>query len=132
MFATPIVPRIPEQQKARGEDKRDMYGRVDLESMKKFRVGSGSRWFKWILEGLPDDKSYVAPAIASERSFDSLNGRTEQVLLNMGSTAAHVIQHLVGFQKSSNIDDTWQRAYCSAFPTPESCIGALNFPLDAW
>ncbi len=41
------------------------------------------------------------------------------------------MQHLIGFQRTENIDDTWTHAYSSAFPTPQSGIGALNFPLDA-
>ena len=29
------------------------------------------------------------------------------------------------------IDDNWINAYASAFPDRKSCIGAINFPLDA-
>jgi haloalkane dehalogenase len=28
------------------------------------------------------------------------------------------------------VDDTWIEAYSAPFPDRESCIGAINFPLD--
>ena len=71
---------------------------------------TGSRWFRWIAEG-----------------YDS--GRTEAVLTNLGSTVVDVMK-ILGFENSSEIDDTWIRAYSAPFPTPEECKGALEFPLD--
>jgi haloalkane dehalogenase len=69
-----------------------------------------SRWFQWIAGGMD-------------------NGRTEAVLTNLGSTVVDVMK-LIGFENSSVIDDTWIRAYSAPFPTPESCKGGLEFPLD--
>jgi cis-3-alkyl-4-acyloxetan-2-one decarboxylase len=71
---------------------------------------TASRWFRWIAEG-----------------YDS--GRTEAVLTNLGSTVVDVMK-ILGFENSSEIDDTWIRAYSAPFPTPEECKGALEFPLD--
>ena len=71
-----------------------------------------SPWFKWIGEGLE-------------------SGRTEQVLRNAGSTVLSIMK-IIGFQKSSGIDDTWIDAYSSPFPSYESSIGAYEFPIDAY
>ena len=89
-----------------------------------------SSWFPWVLTGLPDDPGYACPGLASERGPEP-RGRTESVLLNMGSTAVHVIGHLMGIENKAVIDATWTRAYASAFPTVQSAVGALNFPMDA-
>ena len=37
----------------------------------------------------------------------------------------------MGMENKSVINETWTRAYSSAFPTIQSSIGALNFPMDA-
>lgn len=34
----------------------------------------------------------------------------------------------IGFERTGHVDETWVRAYASAFPTPADCIGALAFP----
>ena len=88
-----------------------------------------SAWFPWILTGLPDDPDYVCPALASARNPEP-RGRTESVLLNMGSTATHVISQIMGVENKAVMDATWIRAYSSAFPTIESSVGALNFPME--
>jgi haloalkane dehalogenase len=69
-----------------------------------------SPWFQWIRDGYE-------------------NGRTEAVLTNLGSTVLSVMK-IIGFQNSAAVDDTWIRAYSAPFPTPESCKGGLEFPLD--
>ena len=89
-----------------------------------------SSWFPWILSGLPDDPDYVCPGLASERNPEP-RGRTESVLLNIGSTFVHVVSHLMGLENKAVISETWSRAYSSAFPTIQSSVGALNFPMDA-
>jgi haloalkane dehalogenase len=71
---------------------------------------NSSRWFRWIADGYE-------------------TGRTEAVLTNLGSTVVDVMK-IIGFENSSVIDDTWIRAYSTAFSTPEECIGGLQFPLD--
>jgi len=39
---------------------------------------------------------------------------------------------IIGFENSEAVDDTWIRAYSAPFPDKESCIGAIEFPLDAY
>src|SRR6185436_6428440 len=81
-------------------------GRKDLPRLAE------SRWFRWIGGGLE-------------------NGRTETVLRNLGSTVLSVMK-IIGFENTAAVDDTWIRAYSAPFETPEECIGALEFPLDAY
>jgi haloalkane dehalogenase len=50
------------------------------------------------------------------------------VLANLGSTILSVLKR-IGFERTAHVDETWVRAYASAFPTTESCKGALAFPL---
>jgi cis-3-alkyl-4-acyloxetan-2-one decarboxylase len=71
-----------------------------------------SRWFRWIGAGLE-------------------NGRTEAVLRNLGSTVLSVMK-IIGFEHTAGVDDTWIRAYAAAFETPEECVGAVEFPRDAY
>jgi len=70
-----------------------------------------TNWFRWIGGGLE-------------------NGRTDAVLRHLGSTVLSVMK-IIGFENSAAVDDTWIRAYSAPFATPEECIGALEFPLDA-
>jgi pimeloyl-ACP methyl ester carboxylesterase len=81
-------------------------GRTDLPRLQE------SRWFRWIAGGLE-------------------NGRTEMVLRNLGSTVLSVMK-IIGFENSAVVDDTWIRAYSAPFATSEECIGAFEFPLDAY
>jgi cis-3-alkyl-4-acyloxetan-2-one decarboxylase len=69
-----------------------------------------SPWFRWIAGGMDD-------------------GRTEAVLTNLGSTVLSVMK-IIGFENSAAVDGAWIRAYSSPFPTPDSCKGGLEFPLD--
>ena len=85
------------------------YGRVDPASVTPM---SESRWFAWIGGGLE-------------------SGRTEDVLLNLGSTVLSVMK-IIGFTNSAAVDDTWIRAYSDPFPDRDSAIGGLEFPLDAY
>lgn len=87
-------------------------------------------WFPWILSGLPDDPDYVCPSTPAARP-PVPRGRTENVLLNIGSTAAHVIGYLMGVENTAVMTKTWVRAYAAAFPTTNASIGALNFPMEA-
>ncbi len=143
--AVPMPTTIEEKIKRFGGIQPDRYGRMPLAGLMigraaELKAPSGSTttteivptssWFPWILNGLPNDPDYVCPGLASERNSEP-RGRTESVLLNMGSTAVHVIGHLMGLENKAVINETWIRAYSSAFPTIESSIGALNFPMDA-
>ena len=56
-------------------------------------------------------------------------GTLRGVLGELGSTVLSVMK-IIGFQNSSVVDETWIRAYSAAFPDRESCIGAIEFPLD--
>jgi haloalkane dehalogenase len=49
------------------------------------------------------------------------------VLGNLGATILSVMKR-IGFERASHVDETWVRAYASAFPTPADCKGALAFP----
>jgi haloalkane dehalogenase len=56
-------------------------------------------------------------------------GTLQGILGELGSTALSVMK-IVGFQNTSAVDDTWIRAYSAPFPDRESCVGAIEFPLD--
>ncbi|HUI25508.1 MAG TPA: alpha/beta fold hydrolase [Candidatus Kryptonia bacterium] len=81
-------------------------GRKDLPRLQD------SRWFRWIGGGLD-------------------NGRTEAVLRHLGSTVLSVMK-IIGFEHTGAVNDTWIRAYSAPFTTPDECIGAIEFPLDAY
>ncbi len=67
-------------------------------------------WFQWI---------------AKHEEAGTLQG----ILGELGSTVLSVMK-IIGFQNTAAVDDTWIRAYSAPFPDRESCIGAINFPLD--
>ncbi len=69
-----------------------------------------SNWFKWIQK---------------HESAGSLLG----LLGELNSTVLSIMQ-ILGFERLSNVDENWIKAYSSAFPNRESCLGAINFPLD--
>ena len=69
-----------------------------------------TRWFKWIEK---HEEAGTLPGILGE----------------LGSTALSVMK-IIGFQNTAAVDDTWIRAYSAPFPDRESCIGAIEFPLD--
>ncbi|MCP3912546.1 MAG: alpha/beta fold hydrolase [Actinomycetia bacterium] len=83
------------------------YGRVRGE----YPSPNETRWFEWIGAGLE-------------------NGRTEQVLRNLGSTVLSVMK-IIGFD-AGKVDDTWIRAYSEPFPDWDSAIGGYEFPIDAY
>jgi len=71
-----------------------------------------SPWFQWIGSG-----------------YDS--GRTRAVLSDLCTTITSVMR-LIGFERTEIIDRTWERAYAAPFATSDECIGAVEFPLDAY
>jgi haloalkane dehalogenase len=81
-------------------------GRTDLPRLQE------SRWFRWIGGGLE-------------------NGRTDAVLRQLGSTVLSVMK-IIGFENTAVVDDTWIRAYAAPFETPDDCLGAVEFPKDAF
>ncbi len=56
-------------------------------------------------------------------------GTLRGLLGELGSTVLSVMK-IIGFQNSAAVDETWIRAYSAPFPDRESCIGAIEFPLD--
>ncbi len=80
------------------------------------RAGGGERrpmpWFQWI------GKHHEA-------------GTLDETLGHLGSNILSVMK-IIGFENSAVVDDTWIRAYSAPFPDRESCLGAIEFPLDAY
>ncbi len=70
-----------------------------------------SPWFQWI------NKHY------QDKTLDGILGE-------LGSTLLSVMK-IPNFTNNNIINDTWINAYSSQFPNRASCIGAINFPLDA-
>ena len=73
-------------------------------------AGGKTPWFQWI---------------EKHEEAGTLNG----ILGELGSTVLSVMK-IIGFQNTAVVDDTWIEAYSAPFPDRESCIGAINFPLD--
>jgi haloalkane dehalogenase len=69
-----------------------------------------TQWFQWIEK---HDEAGTLPGILGE----------------LGSTALSVMK-IIGFQNTGAVDDSWIRAYSAPFPDRESCVGAIEFPLD--
>lgn len=70
-----------------------------------------SPWFKWIKK---------------HHDGNTLDG----ILGELSSTLLSVMK-IPNFTNNGIITDTWIQAYSSQFPDRASCIGAINFPLDA-
>ena len=51
----------------------------------------------------------------------------QAVLSNVGGAILSVMKR-IGFERTEHIDETWVRAYASAFPTSADCKGAVAFP----
>ena len=68
-------------------------------------------WFKWI-----------------KKNQD--NNTLEGILGELNSTILSIMK-ILNFTNNSIINDNWINAYASAFPDRKSCLGAINFPLDA-
>ncbi len=58
-------------------------------------------------------------------------GTLQETLGHLGSNVLSVMK-IIGFENSEAVDDAWIRAYSAPFPDKESCIGAIEFPLDAY
>ena len=78
---------------------------------KEERPKNLSPWFQWI------NKHY------QNKTLDGILGE-------LGSTLLSVMK-IPNFTNNNIINDTWINAYSSQFPDRASCIGAINFPLDA-
>jgi pimeloyl-ACP methyl ester carboxylesterase len=57
----------------------------------------------------------------------TLTDAFEPTLSNLSATALAVMKR-IGFERTSHVDETWVRAYSAAFPTPQDCKGAIQFP----
>ena len=51
----------------------------------------------------------------------------EPTISNLGATILSVMKR-IGFERAAHVDETWVRAYSSAFPTTADCRGAIQFP----
>jgi pimeloyl-ACP methyl ester carboxylesterase len=69
-------------------------------------------WFQWI------GQHYEA-------------GTLDETLGHLGSNILSVMK-IIGFENSAAVDDAWIRAYSAPFPDKQSCLGAIEFPLDAY
>ena len=78
---------------------------------KEERPKNLSPWFQWI------NKHY------QDKTLDGILGE-------LGSTLLSVMK-IPNFTNNNIINETWINAYSSQFPDRASCIGAINFPLDA-
>ena len=58
-------------------------------------------------------------------------GTLDETLGHLGSNILSVMK-IIGFENSAAVDDAWIRAYSAPFPDKESCLGAIEFPLDAY
>ena len=58
-------------------------------------------------------------------------GTLDQTLGHLGSNVLSVMK-IIGFENSEAVDDAWIQAYSAPFPDKDSCIGAIEFPLDAY
>ena len=56
-------------------------------------------------------------------------GTLEGILGEAGSTVLSVMK-IIGFENSATVDQNWIKAYATQFPNRESCLGAIQFPLD--
>lgn len=70
-----------------------------------------STWFQWVLK-------------ANEEGF------YRSVMERLGDNIVSNMKKLY-FHNSAAITDEWVRAYSMPFETPEECIAAIEFPLDA-
>lgn len=70
-----------------------------------------SPWFQWVLK-------------ANEEGFyrEAMSRLGDNVLSNMKK---------LYFHNTAAVDEQWIRAYSMPFETPEECIAAIEFPLDA-
>jgi haloalkane dehalogenase len=50
-------------------------------------------------------------------------------LPNLSGTVLSIMKR-IGFEHTAHVDETWVRAYATAFPTPADCKGALQFPVN--
>jgi haloalkane dehalogenase len=73
----------------------------------------------------PEEKSPWFQWIEKHEEAGTLRG----ILGELGSTVLSVMK-IIGFEHSAAVDDSWLRAYSAPFPDRESCIGAIEFPLD--
>ncbi len=81
-------------------------------AMRQPRNAPTTPWFQWI------GKHHEA-------------GTLHETLGHLGSNILSVMK-IIGFENSAAVDDAWIRAYSAPFPDKESCIGGIEFPLDAY
>ena len=78
--------------------------------------------------GVPGRAPADAPRIPDYPWYQWVHTEESQVVLsNLGATILSVLKR-IGFERTAHVDETWIRAYASAFPTAADCKGALAFP----
>jgi haloalkane dehalogenase len=83
--------------------------------------------------GLPIEADLLSKNAAQAEYFQWMSklyeeGTMEAVLGNFGTLILSVMKSLQGFERMSNVTQTWLSAYSAPFTTPCECIGAINFP----
>ena len=58
-------------------------------------------------------------------------GTLDETLGHLGSNILSVMK-IIGFENSAAVNDAWIDAYSAPFPDKASCLGAIEFPLDAY
>jgi len=58
-------------------------------------------------------------------------GTLGDVLGHLGVNILSIMK-ILGFENSAAVDANWIAAYSAPFPTKDDCIGAIEFPLDAF
>ena len=84
------------------------YARLSQADTERF---AASRWFTWIQRAQKD-------------------GTLEAILGSLDVTVTSVMKHLIGFERSENIDENWEAAYGTPFKTFQECAGGIAFPID--
>ncbi|MGK2948366.1 MAG: alpha/beta fold hydrolase [Acidimicrobiales bacterium] len=78
--------------------------------------------------GPPGAPPEGVPTVVEYPWYQWIHGSdSESVLSNLGSTILSVLKR-IGFERTGHVDETWIRAYASAFPTAADCKGAIAFP----
>ncbi len=106
------------------------YAVRNLDRVKRFVV------MNTVISGVAAPPDPNAPAPTATPWFQWIGqhheaGTLDEVLGNLGSNILSVMK-IIGFENSAAVDDAWIRAYAAPFPDKESCLGAIEFPLDAY
>ncbi|MBX3706109.1 MAG: alpha/beta fold hydrolase [Pseudomonadales bacterium] len=86
------------------------------------------RRFCYMNTGVPGMPPAGAPRVEDYPWFKWVQTEESRATLaNLGATILSVLKR-IGFERTAHVNETWVRAYASAFPTSADCAGALAFP----